>query len=137
MMFGYEDSTPRQRYDIILDNLDAMYDSLKEECHTLQISLDRAEDRVDELLSEVQSLSTLAIRWIKITEQEPTGPGPFLYFPVRCEGCLSINTSNGDYLRGPHLSNREEAYWADIPWPPGFEAFERSRVQWEGQDEIL
>lgn len=132
-MFGYEDLTPRQRYEVILDNLDAMYDDLKAETEVLQDQVDMLESKLDQAYSELQQAQSTQIKWVKLTEQTPVGPGPFLYFPVRCDGCLSINTSNGDYLRGPHLSNREEVYWADIPWPPGFEAFERSRVQWEGK----
>ena len=131
-MYGYEDLTPRHRYDTILEILDAMYEDLKQESDDLQASLDKAEDRIDEQLSEMQSLAVSAIRWTKITEQEPEGFGPFLYFPIRCDGCLSIGTSYGDYLRGPYLPAREEVYWANIPSPPGYEEFEAARHTWEG-----
>lgn len=132
-MYGYEDLTPRQRYNVILENLDTMYDDLQAEADILQDQIDMLETKLDVAYSELQQAQSAQITWIKLTEQEPTGPGPFLYFPIRCEGCLSINTSNGDYLRGPHLANRDEVFWAAIPHPPGFEVFERSRVQWEGQ----
>lgn len=132
-MYDYEDLTPRQRYDTILDNLDSMYDDLKAETEVLQDQVDMLESRLDHALEELQQAQAKQLAWVKLTEQPPIGPGPFLYFPIRCEACLSISTSNGDYLRGPYLPNREEVYWASVPWPPGFEAFETSRVRWEGQ----
>lgn len=132
-MFRYEGLTPRQRYDTILDNLDSMYDDLKAETEVLQDQRDMLESKLDITYSELQQAQANQLVWIKLTDKTPVGPGPFLYFPIRCEACLSISISNGDYLRGPYLPNREEVYWAEIPLPPGFEEFETSRVRWEGQ----
>lgn len=50
-MFGYEDATPRQRYDVILDNLDAMYDALKQEV----VSAEEAADNLQEDLWVAQN----------------------------------------------------------------------------------
>ena len=131
-MYGYEDTTPRDRYDTILDHLDAMYSDLTDEADKLQDQVDMLESKLDQTYEDLQQAQVIQIRWIKLTEQPPVGPGPFLYFPIRCEACLSIGTSNGDYLRGPYLSNREEVYWANIPKPPGYELFEETRSSWEG-----
>lgn len=57
-MFGYDEGTPRERYDAILDHLDAMYDDLKTEIETADARADVAESRTDSLLDEVQTLST-------------------------------------------------------------------------------
>lgn len=45
-MYGYEDLTPRQRYDIILDNLDAMYDALKQEVASAQEVSDNLQEDI-------------------------------------------------------------------------------------------
>lgn len=57
-MFGYADLTPRERYDVILENLDAMYDGLKTEIEQAEARADKAEIRVDQCLEENQLLST-------------------------------------------------------------------------------
>lgn len=62
-MFGYEDLTPRQRYDVILDNLDAMYDDLKAETDVLEDQVSMLESRVDRLLEDGMVVS------VKLAEQ--------------------------------------------------------------------
>lgn len=56
-MFGYDEGTPRERYDAILDHLDAMYDDLKTQIDVAEARADVAESRTDSLLDEVQTLS--------------------------------------------------------------------------------
>lgn len=58
-MFGYEECTPRQRYDIILDNFDAMYDELQAAADVAERRADFLEQRVDSLLEENMTLSVL------------------------------------------------------------------------------
>lgn len=57
-MFGYDEGTPRERYDAILDHLDAMYDDLKTEIETADARADVAESRTEYALEENQVLST-------------------------------------------------------------------------------
>jgi len=63
MMYGYEDCTPRQRYDAILDNLDAMYEDLKQEIDEKEEQIQVLEQRVDRVLEE----STIAN--VKLADQ--------------------------------------------------------------------
>lgn len=56
-MFGYDDSTARERYDVILDNLDAMYDNLKSTIETKEQQIDVLEDRVDRILEDAMLVS--------------------------------------------------------------------------------
>lgn len=56
-MFGYDEGTPRERYDAILDHLDAMYDDLKTQIDVAETRADVAESRTDYALEEVQTLS--------------------------------------------------------------------------------
>ena len=51
-MFGYDEITPRERYDAILDHLDGMYDELKTQIEVAEARADVAEGRVDYALEE-------------------------------------------------------------------------------------
>ncbi len=62
-MFGYDEVTPRDRYDAILDHLDAMYGDLTEEVESRNRLIENLEDRVDDVLGENAVLS------IKLAEQ--------------------------------------------------------------------
>jgi hypothetical protein len=75
----------------------------------------------------------MTFKWIKLTEREPEGSGPYLYFPVYAVAGHSIHTTNGEYLRGPHIRNREEVYWAEFEMPPGYNIFELKRDEWESE----
>ena len=56
-MYGYDDCTARERYDIILDNLDAMYDELKSTIETKEQQIDVLEQRVDRILEDATIVS--------------------------------------------------------------------------------
>lgn len=73
----------------------------------------------------------MSIKWNKLTDNPPTGDGPYLYFPVRAVAGHSIHTTNGAYLRGPHIANREEVFWSEFDMPPGYDDFESKREEWE------
>jgi hypothetical protein len=56
-MYGQEDLTPRERYDIITDHLDYMYADLQETLDIEERRADALEQRVDSLLEENMILS--------------------------------------------------------------------------------
>lgn len=68
--------------------------------------------------------------WYRLKDKLPEGNGPFLYFPVYACCGHSIQTSNGEFLRGPY-ANREEILWAEIDKPEGYEEFESKRWEWD------
>jgi len=57
MMYGYEELSPRERYDTIVDNLEAMYDGLQESLDKEERRADILEQRVDSLLEETTAMS--------------------------------------------------------------------------------
>lgn len=56
-MFGYDDCNARERYDIILDNLDAMYDDLKSTIDIKDGQIGALEQRVDRILEDATIVS--------------------------------------------------------------------------------
>lgn len=62
-MFGYEETSPRDRYEAIQDHLDAMYGDLTEEIESRDRQIEKLEDRVDDVLAEKVLLS------VKLAEQ--------------------------------------------------------------------
>ena len=69
--------------------------------------------------------------WKKLTECEPEGEGPFLYFPTYICAGHSIGVCNKDWLMGCYNSHRNIMYWSYIEKPPGYKDHEDKRYQWD------
>jgi hypothetical protein len=57
MRYGYEEPSPRDLYDAIVDNLEALYDGLQESLDKEERRADILEQRVDSLLEETTTMS--------------------------------------------------------------------------------
>ena len=76
----------------------------------------------------------MAMKWNKLKDVKPEGPGPFLYFPVKVSLGHAVQISNGDYLRGRYCLMEVDGIdtvWAEIDLPDEWDKFDSARYLWE------